>query len=452
MWSSNGAAGWSALEVKLPLLFVPLILLTTRPISGWERIPVLGLYLTTVLVVSIISTVRFFTIPNLPYREAVPYISHIRYALNCCMAIFICVGLSRVRGENKTWNTVLHVACYCFIVWMAAILVMIRSYTGFAILAVVSLIMLLVYWRRWLLLSLWVLLFGGTALLVYHEVRSYYSMIPMATEPLLQKTASGNDYKHAQDGIIENGNYINNYFCQSELRREWNHRSSIDYDGNTASGFSVESTLVRYLNAIGQTKDSAGMAALNDNDIKAVERGVANPVYESHNFLRKMVYTLLLEREYGIHTHAVSGFTMLQRFELWRATIEVIAEHPWFGAGTGDAVDEMHKKLVANDSEISNTQMKSHNQYLLFTAMVGLVGLAIIALLFFRALPKRLSPFMMAWVVTILISCITEDTLETLIGILFCTWFMALRPTYRTRLLGPKQPDIEQNESTDTIF
>lgn len=422
LWSSNLNAGLSVLQVKLPLLVVPLILLTTQPLDRRECIPVLFIYLTAVLVVSIMSTVRLFTIPNLPYRDAVPYISHIRFALFCCMAIFICIGIYAKHKSKK----LLSVAVVLLALWLLLFLLVIRSYTGFAVLLVVSLVAMLAYWRRWPLIVLWVLLVGGTAVLVGHEVRSYYRMVPMATQPLRPLTAAGNPYEHAEDGIIENGNYVNNYLCKSELRKAWNNRSTIDYDGVTASGYSVESTIVRYLNAIGQTKDSVGMMAMTDDDIRAVERGVANPVYESRNPLRKMVYVMLLEHEYYVHTHAVAGFTMLQRFELWKATWNVVSRHPALGVGTGDAVDAMHNELVKMDSELVGTTKKTHNQYLSLAAMIGLIGLALTAFMFVRAW-KRPSPLMLVWLVAILVSCLTEDTLDTLAGILFCTWFLAMR-------------------------
>ncbi len=426
LWSHNLHEGLSVLVVMLPLLFVPLILLTTRPLDKRERIPVIGLYITTVLVVSIISAVRFFTIPDLPYRDAVPYISHIRFALNCCMVIFICTGLAVKRHGGILMTA----ASILLIIWLLAFLAIIRSYTAFAVLLVVSLVVLLVFWRKWPLIAMWVLFVSGAAALIGNEVRSYYNMVPLATQPLRPNTVNGNPYEHATDGIIENGNYINNYICHSELRDAWNRCSAVDYDSLNANGYSIESTLVRYLNAIGQTKDSVGMTAMTDNDIHAVECGVANPVYESRNPLRKMVYVMLLEREYYIHTHAVTGFTMLQRFELWRATWNVVRRHPAFGVGTGDAIDAMHNELVIMDSELIGTTKKSHNQYLTLLAMIGFIGLALTALLYLRAW-KRPSPLMLAWLVTILISCLTEDTLDTLAGILFCTWFLCLRQYHK---------------------
>ena len=451
LWTGNTAFGLSVLQVKLPLLVVPLIILTTERPRGIERFCVEWVYIITLFIVTIIAVVRMITIPELPYRDAVPYISHIRFALNCCMVIFILVGEigDKETGDLEIWSKVIRrketgdkgvrsknfrviIAKGILVVWLLAFLVLIRSFTAFAVLAVVSLVMILAYHRRWPLVALWVLIAGLTVFVIGREVKSYYHMVPLAEGPLAEQTANGRSYSHANDGIIENGNYINNYVCSEELRKEWNNRSSIDYDDVTADGYSVESTLVRYLNAMGQTKDSMGVAAMSDADIDAVERGVANPVYEGSNPLRKMVYVMLLEREFYVHTHAVAGFTMLQRFELWRTTVDIIKDNPLFGVGTGDAVDELHSRLENQGSELTGTTKRTHNEYLSLMAMIGIVGFAAIVFMFIRAIPdKKKTPcigyLMTAWILTILISCVTEDTLDTLAGILFCSWFLALR-------------------------
>ena len=427
LWTNNQLSGWSILQVKLPLLAVPLVVLTSRPLRGTVRHLVLWAYATTVLVVSIIGLVRMLTIPDLPYRDAVPYISHIRFALNCCMVVYLCAGI--IVRRRRLFRTIIAIAV---LLWMLCFIVLLHSYTAVAVLVVVSLIMLLAYHRRWWLIAFWLLLVGTAAFFVAHEVKEYYHMVPMAEMPLRDYTAAGNTYYHACDGIIENGNYINNYVCPQELRRQWNLRSTLPYDSTTAAGYNVEPTLVRYMNNLGLTKDSAGMAAMSDAQIVAVERGVANPIYEEGNPLRKMVYVMLLEREFYVHTHAVAGFTMLQRFELWQVTIDVIVDNLWTGVGTGDVVDAMQEFLAAQGSELSGRGMRSHNQYLGLIAALGIIGFAIVLVFFLRAVSRktfRLSPLMLAWLLTILISMLTEDTADTLAGILFCTWFLSFRPT-----------------------
>lgn len=427
LWTSNQPAGWSVLQVKLPLLCVPLVVLTTRPVTGTARRMTLFVYALAVTVVSLIGLVRWMTIPGLPYRDIVPYISHIRFALSCCMLIYLAFG--EMLGKPWSGRGRQHVLAVVLTVWMLAFLLLIRSYTAFVVLPLVSLVMLLVYYRRWPLIALWVLLVGGAALVVGIEVHRYYHMVPMATEPLRPCTDNGRPYIHAQDGLIENGNYVNNYVCKQELRAEWNLRSRIDYDSLTENGYSVESTLIRYLNALGLPKDSTGVAALSDAQLESVERGVANPVYESRNPVRKMVYTLMLEREFYRHTRAVSGFTMLQRMEMWHASATVVRDNMWFGVGTGDAVDALQQWLVDNDSELVGRRMSSHNQYLGLLVALGIVGFALVMVAFGRACPalRRQSPLLVAWFLTIVISMFTEDTLDTLAGILFCTYFLAYR-------------------------
>lgn len=425
-WSSNLEHGLSVLQVKLPLLVVPLIVLTTQPITGRPRRIVLGVYAITVLVVSIIALVRILTIPDLPYRDSVPYISHIRFSLNCCMVIFLCIGFL-ITGKTSLRWLVLPLAA-----WLLVFVLLLHSYTAVIILTVVSLIVMLTRYRRWPLIGAWLLLVGGLSAAIVHEGRAYYHLIPQATSPLRPLTEGGRPYRHAQDGMIENGNYINNYVCREELRAEWSHRSTLPYDSILSNGYTVEPTLVRYLNALGLTKDSVGVSALSPTQIADIERGVANPVYLSKNPLRKMVYVMLLEREFYVHTHAVRGFTLLQRFELWGATCEVISRHPWIGVGTGDVDDELHACLAQRHSALADTTMSPHNQYLSFLATFGIIGIALLLILIIRIctrVRKPLPALMLAWLLTILISCITEDTFDTLAGILFCTWFLPFRRT-----------------------
>jgi len=423
LWTSNTSHGLSVLQVKMPLFFVPLIILTTRPVTGRARRFILWFYATTVLVVSIIGTVRLLTIPDLPYRDAVPYISHIRFSLNCCMVIFL--ALVEMRHASTRLRCVLAL----LVLWLLLFVIMLHSYTAISILAIVSLVVLLLRHRRWQPLLLWFVIVGGLAALIGYEVKSYYTLCPLAREPLQPFTANGRPYDHACDGVIECGNYINNYVCREELCDEWQRRSTLPYKGLTESGYSVESTLIRYLNVLGLTKDSVGVATLTAQQIHDVERGVANPVYENHNPLRKMVYVLLLEREFHMHYDAVWGFSMLQRFELWNAALHVVQHHPWIGVGTGDVDDELHAQLYRQQSHLAGTQKSTHNQYLSFLTAFGIICTLVLVFLFLRAAPRlrRQPTLLLAWTFIILISCLTEDTFDTLAGILFSTWFLAYR-------------------------
>ncbi|MBP5528139.1 MAG: O-antigen ligase family protein [Bacteroidales bacterium] len=437
LWTTNITHGFNVLQVKLPMLVVPLVVLTTKPVTGRARHLILGAYITTILVVSIIALVRMLTISDLPYRDAVPYISHIRFALNCCMVVYLLVGYRQWAIGSGRYPLAILIIRILLTLWMLVFLALIHSYTAFGILAVVSLVLLLVYYRhRWPLVVLWFCLAGAVVFLVGREVKAYYRLIPQASQPLPTLTAGGRAYEHYCDGIIENGNYINNYLCTDELRAEWQRRSSVPYDSVGDEGYNLQPTLVRYLNALGLTKDSVGVNALTDKQVNDIEHGIANPVYAGGNPLRKMVYVMLFEREYYVHTHAVQGFTMIQRLELWRATLDVVHDHLWFGVGTGDVDDALHARLTEMDSSLADTRKSTHSQYLGFLAAFGILGCAILLFFLLRAIvahrSSHLSPVMFAWVLTVLISFLTEDTLDTLAGILFCTYFLSFRTSQCT--------------------
>ena len=293
LWTTNISHGIGILQVKIPLLVVPLVMLTTRPVTGRARFLTLAAYVTTVLIVSIIALIRLLTLPDLPYRNAVPYISHIRFALNCCLVIYLLLNSWRW----KTKIPIFQLFHTLIALWLLFFLILIHSYTAIVILAIVSLVMLLAYYRRWPLIVLWLAMAGTVAFLVGREVKNYYRLIPQATDPLPAFTAGGRPYEHYRDGIIENGNYINNYLCTEELRAEWQRRSAVPYDSVGDEGYSLQPTLVRYLNALGLSKDSVGVSKLTDSQVHDIERGIANPVYANGNPLRKMVYVLLFERE-----------------------------------------------------------------------------------------------------------------------------------------------------------
>ena len=433
LWTADTANGWSIMQVKLPLAVLPLVLLTSPPLPDRPRRAVAAVYVAAVTAVSIVAMIRMATIADLPYRQAVPHVSHIRFALNCCMVVYLAAG----QLQRKEAPPALKAGMGLLAVWMVAVVMRLHSYTALGILAVVSIAVPLAT-RRWWAVALWLLAAGAVAAVAGNEVRRYYRLQPLSTQELQPCTANGRPYVHYRDGIVENGNYINNYICREELGEQWARRSGVPFDSLAQSGYSIESTLIRYLNACGYTKDSAGVASLTDGQVAAVEQGVANPVYQERHWLRQMVYTLLLEREYYRHTQAVAGFSTLQRLSLWKATVEVIAEHPLAGVGTGDVVGAMQEKLARQGSELAGRPMRSHNQYLGYAAAVGIPAAVAVLLLTLRAARtgwRRYRrgradgmAFRLAWGLTIAVSMLTEDTLDTLAGILTAVFPLAFLP------------------------
>lgn len=427
LWTDNLAQGLSAIQLLLPWLFVPLVVLTTRPPVGRVRDTILFLYAGTVVVVSFIGLVRWLTIPDLPYRDLVPYVSHIRFSLNCCMVLFLSASaLHRVGGRAVAAK---RIGLALLMVWMVAFLLLQRSYTAFAVLTAASLAAILWRRRHWLWLAAWLAAVGGAVAYVAVQYHDYHHLRPMSTQPLPTHTPSGNPYVHHCDGLVENGNYVYNYLCHDELAQHWPSRSSVPLDGCTPTGFKVETTLVRYLNALGLPKDSTGVASLTDEQVAEVVDGVANPVYVHGSLPKHMLYVLFFELENYRCYRAVTGFSMLQRLELWQAALHVVADHPWLGVGTGDLADAMEADFRRTSSPLQGSGFQPHSVFLALMAQFGLPLFVLLMAVWLRAAPRlrRQGSLIAAWAVMVLVSCIAENTLGTLTGILFATWFMAFR-------------------------
>ena len=433
--SSNMHYALHDLQVKLPLLASPLVTLTTSALSQRERHWVLWPYVATVVVVSLIGLVRWFSIADLPYRQIVPFISHIRFSLNVCLVIAIGVAwLQQSKSsQRRLWHSVVAVAV---LLWLLAFLLLIHSYTALVILLIIFMADRLrdIIRSRTLRgrVSHSVLLLTVIAIIVlslYRYVSQYYTMTPLETKPLPTFTAGGHRYSHDNGGPIENGGHINNYICQEELRSTWSQRSTLPFDTLTRSGHPVYPTLVRYLGSRGLTKDSVGVMQLTQADIDAIERGTANVVYTQPDILRRMVYQLLFEYENYKAYGSVNNSSMGERLLLWQNGWQVFCQHPLTGVGTGDVADVCHQRLTDTHSQLAGTTKHLHNQYLSMLVAFGLVGVAIVAAFFVRAWHRRRHP--MAWlavvyILIVLLSMMAEDTLETLAGILFCTFPIVL--------------------------
>ena len=447
--SHNMDYGWYDIFKKLPLFAIPLVVLTSFPLNRKQLEFIFLFFVSTVFVATIIGRVRAATIPDLPYREIIPFISHIRFALNVCLAIVLIVWFvvkRRTESGERSATKIPLVKDWLFWLLLAVtvslldFLLVIQSYTAFVVLFVVLFVMVVAYRKRIhsktlrltaiVTLSAVVLFFIVLSVVM---VRGYYRPVPLMEQPLAEKTVNGNPYQHKQDGLIENGNYVNNYICAKELESEWTKRSAMGLYDTTVNGYTVYPTLLRYLNALGTTKDSVGMCLLGDEDVSAIEKGVANPVLINGSPLRRMYYVMLYEYESYRNFRAVKDFTMLQRFELWRNGWRVFKKHPLLGTGTGDVVDECHKQLIIDASPLMGTKKHVHNQYLTFFITFGVVGFAIIAVVFFYAFKKsRIMqlPVVAAYVCMVLVSFVTEDTLETLAGCVFSVLFLCLFQVY----------------------
>lgn len=445
--SQNISYGLHDLFGKLPLLAIPLVVLTSRPLTRPQLSLLMILYVCTVFVATIIGHVRYATIPQLEYRDIIPFISHIRFALNVCLVmIFLAAYLFVNTRRHGHLRASVAIPIVLLMAYFVHFLLLIHSYTALIILFVVALVMLLAYgshienrhWRH-ALVTLFLMLATAAVVVVTICVRDYYKLIPLARQSLATTTVNGNPYQHKQNGFVENGNLVENYVCNVELYREWEKRSHVPLETVTSNGYTVYPALLRYLNALGTTKDSVGMQLLTDEDVHAIEQGIANPVYLHGSKLKVMLYVMLYEYESYRVFGAIKNFSVLQRFELWRNTWQVFLRSPIWGCGTGDIEDCCLLELKKRCSPLADHPRNPHNQYLTSLATFGLLGTMLIAFVFIWALRRiqlRHRPLLVAYLVVLLISFISENTLSTLAGCVFATTFFCL-------LSHPPNPQLQ---------
>ena len=428
-WTSDFTYALKDLRVKLPLLVLPLVLSSVKPLEKKLTDLLLLVYVLSVFVATCISYWIYLQHNYQDIREISQYISHIRFCLNIVLVIGI-IGYYLFTRKMPWWEKLLAVALILWFVYQLYIFESISGYLAFIGLVVTSLLFL--YFTK---IKNKPMRIAGAVLVIalplaigiylYRTVESMLSVEPVNLEQLDKKTALGNDYWH--DTVcfpVENGQYVGLYFCRPEMRSAWNNRSRLDYDGVTGNGENLEATLARYLTSKGLRKDAQGVASLDDQDIRNVEQGVANYVNQSHPGVYARLAETLFEYNQYRRNNNPNGGSLSQRIEYTRASLHLIRKHPVFGVGTGDLPDAYAQAYNELNSPLKERyRHRAHNQYLSITVGFGLLGLALfLVVLFYPYLSskKNRSYLYTIFLVILLISMLPEDTIESQAGV---TWF-----------------------------
>ncbi|NTV84315.1 MAG: O-antigen ligase family protein, partial [Bacteroidales bacterium] len=126
-------------------------------------------------------------------------------------------------------------------------------------------------------------------------------------------------------------------------------------------------------------------------------------------------------------THNASGHSVMQRLEFWKTARAIIKANLLTGVGTGDLEKAFQEEYNKSGSLLEKEfRWRSHNQFLAITATFGIIGLAwFLFSLIFPAI--RLSKFhdfyFLSFFIIIMLSMLTEDTLETQAGVTVFAFF-----------------------------
>ncbi|MCF8369800.1 MAG: O-antigen ligase family protein [Bacteroidales bacterium] len=425
LYTSDFNYAFKDLRIKLPLLFLPIVFATSPPVNLKILNRLMQIYVATVVVASFISLIILLTRDVSNFRDLSPFISHIRFSLNVCFAIFI-LGYSFFESPelNRNYKIVSGVMAF----WLVIFLVLIQSVTGLVILFITSLTLAIIGMLKmkrdshvkYLLLT-GIVGFPIILGILFRFVAGEY-FTPHKESVREEYTIKGNAYVH--DTInqpVENGNYIWTYVCEKELKESWNKVSGLPYDGKDEKNQILKHTLIRYLNSKNLKKDAEGIAQLSPKDIRNIEMGTANFYYTKKLSFKSRLYKLFWEYQLSQRANNPEGHSVLQRVEYWKAAAHIIQENFIIGVGTGDINQEFMTYYEKTDSQLSqDNRRRAHNQYLAIFVSFGIIGLAwfIVSLIFPAILIQQFSNYyyLVFWIIIVL-SMFMEDTLETQMGV-----------------------------------
>ena len=319
-------------------------------------------------------------------------ISHIRFSFQLLLAFWFFILLIQKNYKNlevASIGILLLIAMY-----LLSFLLFQQSLTGLTalIISLVFYIFLLIFRTKSKYKVLLIILLVGTICLplvyISHTVIKFYDFEKVDENMIDKRTERGNLYQHNfENQMVENGKYVYIYVCEKEMREEWNKLSDLKYDSIGLNGYTVNSTLIRYLTSKGLRKDATGILALSHNDIQNIENGIANIIFQNKKF---SLYPRVYQSVWEYYVYSKTGYSdhqsFSQRIEFAKAAITIIKNNFWFGVGTGNWEEEFNNAYIANNSKLSKSlYASSHNQYLNYLVKFGFIGFLFI--LFFIIYP-----------------------------------------------------------------
>lgn len=436
LYTQNVSRGLDDLRNKIPLLVLPLIFFSTRPLSSKEFKLLFNVFFISVFVSSICCYLVYAGFTKkiiVDVRQASVFMSHIRFSLFISFSI---IGLIYTTIKEK--HLILKTASILITLWLLFFMYKLEMATGFLLLVVVGLLLLILYSFKWLSKAISVALVVTTVIIGLFVLSKAISSLSMfektennPANKILEKTMNGNYYfSDTSSSFSENGNLIIININDLELQKEWSKKSIMPYNGKDNKGNELCYTLKRYLASKGLTKDSVGFSFLNKDDVARIENGATNYKYSINSGLISKWRELVWEYAKYKKDKNPSGHSLSMRLEFWKTASYIIYQHPVFGVGTGDIQDSFNKMYIATNSKLDVVwRLRCHNQYLAITVAFGFVGLLLFVFyLLYPAiiLRKKLHYLYWAFFLIALLSFVTEDTLETQSGVTFFIFFQTL--------------------------
>src|SRR5690349_17393390 len=129
LYSSDLQYGLKDLRIKLPLLILPFIIASSKPIKATDLEKLMLLFVGAVFVCTLISTAVLFGFTSIQVndiRDISIFISHIRFSLLICLSAFVLGWFIYKKKFNKR----VEIALTILILWLITFLFLLKSITG----------------------------------------------------------------------------------------------------------------------------------------------------------------------------------------------------------------------------------------------------------------------------------------------------------------------------------
>jgi len=430
LWTEDLKWGLDLVRILLPVLSFGAVLAGSQRLGEREFSIVLLIGAWSAVACSVFGAL-FSKAGAEDYRGLSVFISHIRLALMLCMAMVVFVW----RGMRGPWWD--RVARVLAIIWILYFLARLGSVQGFVLLGLLGL------WSLWRWAATWqalprrvfrtVLVALPVLLLVPLTQRFVFGMRPPPQDlhTTAPRSAGGEVYQHdLHNTQQQNGHYVWTHIAWAELHRTWPRRSARQLGDTDDHGHVIWSTLMRYLASKGLTKDSVGVMALSDAEVRAIERGVVDHRAGARNMLAQRVDELFFELQHYREKRAASGHSLAMRLEYWRTGWHIARRYWLTGVGTGDTQQAFDAAYLELGSDLApEWRHRAHQQYLTLWISFGLFGL-LFSMWTWVWPAWRLGawrePLFVAWAIIFSVACLSDDTIETQAGSTFFALYYAL--------------------------
>jgi hypothetical protein len=434
--TSNWEFALDDLRRKLPIFFIPFYVAGFSPITKKELHFLLKVFIGGVLISTLWSLFVYLgglDIKIVDRRGLSRFNSHIRFGLEIALAIFISASfLFKSIGikQKLIWGGIS--------LWFISSLVLFSLFTGLVIFVATSILLLIVFGImsykksiKWLFISLSLSVTATSILFLVFSVNHFNKSTISKTIEEKEKTTFGKSYQidkgNPEKSLRENGYLLGKHISWGEFAHAWRQRSEFEFEEKDLKGNLVKNTLIRFISSKGLRKDQEGVNQLTDKEIVAIENGIPNYLYLEMNPISIRIHKILWEYNNAKIGGNINGHSILMRFKYLKTAITIIKKNFAFGVGTGDVQDEFNNQYDLDNSKLTKEyRLRTHNQFLAYGVSFGVFGILLfLCFLFYPLFNLDISKnsVYFAFISIVILSMITEDTLEVQAGINFFAFF-----------------------------